>query len=221
MSNPGVTTSTHLSKTIFGILERYGRNNTNGIFFWVIEKEESHIHIGHICAYSNRSCRCQWKNEIVSRFPGLIKPLLRPGRGAKSLKRHDWSNVVIYFFYNKQQDAQVWISNTLQGLPTTTEIVRWKSMQDNATMVEGTPEINGYNIFKEQQSSSTNNTEVVRSRRNHYGQRENKFNRIYKKIFTLLKAKPVTPLTMITYCSEFQSDMELLDPSNDKKITGV
>ena len=92
-------------------------------------------------------------------------------------------------------------------------------MQDNATMVEGTPEINGYNIFKEQQSSSTNNTEVVRSRRNHYGQRENKFNRIYKKIFTLLKAKPVTPLTMITYCSEFQSDMELLDPSNDKKIT--
>ncbi|GFR12977.1 uncharacterized protein TNCT_283511 [Trichonephila clavata] len=48
-------------------------------------EEASHVHVIHDCAYSNRSCRCKWRNH-----PGVRNSIKKPIRRPKYIGQFSW-----------------------------------------------------------------------------------------------------------------------------------
>nr|WEY02535.1 MAG: non-structural protein [Canine parvovirus] len=75
-----------------------------------------HVHSIHSCAYSNRCCRCSFKN-----FPEAkedIRRLLRKPPPVETLKRSDWENITKYFCTQGRRATLFKIDGVVQGLPT-------------------------------------------------------------------------------------------------------
>lgn len=87
--------------------------------FYLYVQEDDHIHVIHVCSYSNGSCRCRWRQANVVRRN--LRPRLHRHRNifASVLGVRDWENVLIYFIVQKRIfNPKIWIRGRLQGLPS-------------------------------------------------------------------------------------------------------
>ncbi|GBN73222.1 hypothetical protein AVEN_256141-1 [Araneus ventricosus] len=92
---------------------------------WVEEK--THIHIVHDCRYSNRSCRCKWKEHPYVRR-GIKRSICRP-KFISEFSLIDWINVFIYFLLLKWKGRQeISINRTVRRLQGFVEDIRWQRL---------------------------------------------------------------------------------------------
>ncbi|GFR09520.1 initiator protein NS1, partial [Trichonephila clavata] len=110
-------------------LERNGATFPGQLYGYV--EEETHIHIVHDCAYSNRSCRCKWRNH-----PGIRSTIKKPIRRPKFIGQFswlDWFYVIVYFLMSKRGgEKKVWIAGRVRRLPGGPESVRWEALRARA-----------------------------------------------------------------------------------------
>ncbi|GFS56841.1 initiator protein NS1 [Trichonephila inaurata madagascariensis] len=90
-------------------------------------EEETHIHIIHDCAYSNRSCRCRWRNH-----PGVRNAIKKPLRRPKYIRQFDWIDwiyIILYFYLSKRGgQKKIWINGRVRRLPGGFENLRWEAL---------------------------------------------------------------------------------------------
>uniref|UniRef100_A0AAU7DZY8 NS1 protein n=1 Tax=Coleura bat parvovirus TaxID=3141917 RepID=A0AAU7DZY8_9VIRU len=75
----------------------------------------NHVHSIHSCAYSNKCCRCSFKD-----FPEAkedIRRLLRKPPPIETFKRSDWENITKYFCTKGRRATFFKINGVVQGLP--------------------------------------------------------------------------------------------------------
>ncbi|GFR07575.1 initiator protein NS1 [Trichonephila clavata] len=110
-------------------LEGNGSNFPGKLFGY--SEEETHIHVVHDCPYSNRSCRCRWRNH-----PGIRNALKKPIRRPKYLRQFtwvDWIYIIIYFYVSKRSgQKKIWIDGRVRGLPDRSQSIRWSSLCSRA-----------------------------------------------------------------------------------------
>lgn len=76
----------------------------------------NHVHTIHNCAYSNKSCRCGFKN-----FPEAqedLRRLLRKPKSVETFTRDDWKNITEYFCTKGRRATYFKINGVVQGLPS-------------------------------------------------------------------------------------------------------
>lgn len=74
-----------------------------------------HVHSIHDCAYSNKSCRCTFKEFPEAKID--LRRLLRKPPSIETLKRGDWENITIYFCTQGRRPTLFKINRAVQRLP--------------------------------------------------------------------------------------------------------
>lgn len=100
-------------------LHSVGGSHTGGLFAFV--DDETHIHIQHDCAWSDRSCRCKWKKTIK---PGSFQRNAKRKRILREFSNDDWYDYFIYYFLRKWGPIppEIWLNGEIQRLPTSGEL---------------------------------------------------------------------------------------------------
>lgn len=200
-----------------------GRERYRGVYFAAtFEEEEGHIHLAHGCSYSNRQCRCSWKEDpIIRRY---IRQPRKQSRRFGDIGRIGWRNIVIYFIYRKWPcETKIWLNGELQGLPPVCEIVRWREVHDERTkrlLAEQQGTRDGYNIFEgitnlerlEQDDGDGN--EGPAKKRSYYS-------RIKTNLWKLLQKFVVYPIDNIRNYKDFYENDVFVDPKNSKIVSQV
>lgn len=201
----------------YGNRQRY-RASGGPIFFLICkEKEDGHIHVVHDCAYSNKACRCSWKDHQDIR--GGLQRYLRRARYINELQQQDWENVLLYFVYQKykgEEHAQIWIRGELQRFPPGSEIIRWRNMCSERAKLLGEskqdPRVidnirRGIGIappFEQAVPGSHKQFKKARSR----------YEKIRDQVEELLKYNPCYPIDNIKKCEEFIKNDFLMEYKN-------
>lgn len=68
------------------------------------------VHIWHDCPYSNRCCRCTFRNKLPE-----LKTKIGATRRLLSNIGKEWLPFCLYFLFRKRGDQKVWIGGTLEG----------------------------------------------------------------------------------------------------------
>lgn len=98
-----------LAKELAINAESFGRS------FIGISVHGDHVHTIHDCAYSNKSCRCSFKEFPEAKVD--LRRLLRKPPAIETLKRRDWENITIYFCTQGRRPTFFKIGGSVQGLP--------------------------------------------------------------------------------------------------------
>lgn len=200
-----------------------GNERYRGQFFSAtFEEEENHIHLAHACAFSNRQCRCLWKEDpLIRRF---IRQPRKQSRRLSSIGFDGWRNILIYFIYRKWNcETKIWINRAIQRLPSSGEIIRWRKMYEERTsklLAEQQGTRDGHNIFGGEQSSEfmeqTDNSgnKRVAKKRSYYS-------RIKEDLEELLNTFIVYPIDNIRNYKDFYENDVFVDPKNVKIVNQV
>lgn len=87
------------------------RRSFIGIFI-----HNDHVHAIHDCAYSNKSCRCAFKEFPEAKSD--LRRLLRKPPSLETFQRRDWENITIYFCTKGRRPTFFKIGGTIQRLPS-------------------------------------------------------------------------------------------------------
>ncbi|KAF8785345.1 Initiator protein NS1 like protein [Argiope bruennichi] len=142
-----------LLATSFGATQRYVSE------VLVLGREETHVHIVHGCAYSNRSCRCRWKNHPIVRE--CIKKSIRQAKFLRQLSWIDWVYVLLYFFVSKRGLLKkIWIDGRTRRLQSSSEDLRWSLLCKRSKILlegkgEGVRRNSGSEIPNDEEGEST------------------------------------------------------------------
>nr|WPR17614.1 MAG: non-structural protein NS1 [Millipede denso-like virus] len=117
--------------TVTGILRRLGeqRKLDHVPFLYVFQHDlpdqpdRQHIHVYHICKYSNHSCRCPWKEETENQRIGHRR-LLYPNVYAGSVTEDDWGNILYYSFLDGRLPVYGQMYGCFWGLPPQPEVLQ-------------------------------------------------------------------------------------------------
>lgn len=88
------------------------RGNTYPRRLLIVVRHGNHVHTLHDCPYSNKSCRCNFKN-----FPEAqddLRRLLRKPRAIETLQKHDWENIAKYFLKEGREPTFLKIGHTIE-----------------------------------------------------------------------------------------------------------
>lgn len=91
------------------------RARTFGRSFIGIFVHDDHVHTIHDCAYSNKSCRCSFKEFPEAK--GDLRRLLRKPRSLETFQRRDWENITIYFCTKGRRPTFFKIGSSIQRIP--------------------------------------------------------------------------------------------------------
>lgn len=203
-----------------------GSNYGGDLFFYVADsdtgkgKEKTHIHVVHDCSYSNRSCRCVWRSEILAKFPGCCKQ----ANGARKFISHlsivDWTDEFIYYFLRKWgSPSKIWLRREDQGLPSASDALRWEEMQRKfSEILAGDDRWLSNNIFEEGQGNPGNSPDVTRSGWRNVRIQSTKFDSIFETVQTLLEKFPSAPLSAIKIHEQYRQNRWLLDPKYERMV---
>lgn len=212
-----------------------GGNHRGGMFGFA--DDETHIHVIHDCPWSDRSCRCRWRKEIVR---ASFQRATRKNRIITELANDDWYDIVIYFYIRKfgRAGAALWLNGEIQRLPSsgklsmfcmlicikciclTDQIIRWEKMyREFGEMVERIDEDSGFDICEEEQgddSSSggnfrTGNDGIKRKKRS-------VFDTCYEEVQKLLKQHCIAPTSAVKTLDAFMNNRVLINPRNEKFV---
>lgn len=203
-----------------------GANYGGDLFFYVVDsnpgegKEKSHIHVVHDCSYSNRSCRCVWRSEILSKFQGCCKQAIGTRKFISSLSVVDWTDEFIYYFLRKWgSPAKIWFRREDQRLPTASDALRWEEMQRKfSEILAGSDRWLSDNLFEEGQGDQGDSTDVTRSGWRNVRKQGTQFDSVYETIQALLEKYPSAPLSAIKIHEQYRQQRWLLNPKYDRMI---
>lgn len=202
------------------LLSDAGSNYRRSLFWFVTDFESNHIHLIHDCSFSNRSCRCAWRAEVISKFPGSLKQALGKRRYISKFCLDDWIDVFIYYCLRKWGKPQkIWFDGEDQGLPSASESLRWEEVQrESAEILARNNGRFSNNLFEEGQGNQEGGSNVARSGWINVRPKATEFDYIYEKIQTLLEKYPSVPLSAIEYHEEFTSTRSLINPKNARMV---
>lgn len=202
------------------LLSNAGSNYRRHLFWFVTDVNEHHIHCIHDCKFSNRSCRCAWRAEIIAKFPGSIKQAIGKRRFINQFTTDDWIDVFIYYCLRKWGKPQkIWIDGKSQGLPSASESLRWEEMQRKSSEILAG--VNGRvpdNLFEEGQGNSENGPNVTRSGWINVRPKTTLFDTIIETVQALLEKFPTWPIRAIKKHEEFRQNRVLINPQNAKAV---
>lgn len=203
------------------LLSTAGANYRRNLFWFVTDIEANHIHLIHDCSFSNRSCRCAWRSEIIAKFPGSLKQALGKRRFISKFCLDDWLDVFIYYCLRKWGKPQkIWYNGEDQGLPSALESLRWEEMQrKSAEILAGDNRWIPGDLYEEGQEDPRSCSNVARSGWINVRPKASDFDYIYEKIQTLLEKYPSTPLSSIKLHEEFRQIRMLINPKHQKSVT--
>lgn len=213
-------------------LHELGRSHRGGLFHYV--DDETHIHVIHDCAWSDRSCRCRFKKEIGSRS---FQRNGRTNRILREFSNADWYDYFIYFVLNKLQrgTSEIWIDGEIQRLPTNcrynffinldinrkiiliVQLIRWKEMCGiwEQGVVQRSHAKNRFDILEEVESDASSGGDSVRTgAEGNKRKKRSMFDTVFEKTTELLMTYPSSPPELIMQRTEFRTDMTLINPRN-------
>lgn len=196
------------------LLHSAGTNYRRDLFWFVTDVGENHIHVIHDCAYSNRSCRCAWRSEILAKFPGRHKQALGKRRCLSQFCRDDWIDVFIYYSLRKWgKPSEIWFKRENQRLPSAHESLRWEEMQRESSEILARHNRRvSDNLFEERQEDKRSGSDAARSGWINVRGKTTEFDYIFEKVQTLLERYPCTPLSSIRLNEEFRQNRTLINP---------
>lgn len=213
-----------------GQLLKYVSERKSGFLGYVDDGD--HIHIIHDCSYSQRTCRCRFK-EVLQQF-GVFKSNERFVRSLSSVEATDWRRILLYYFLSKRGIKQ--LSN--QGVPVrlhldsqfvqdreslrewSQEFRREQALR--AVSVSGTKQSRGKRSVGEVNSANEegfhdqgSNGEVFHGKKS---KRIPVWDTIRVQVSTLLQKWHPAPLQAIRSVEEFKQSSLLTNPKNDAYI---
>lgn len=221
---------------IMGKLCKYGGSRSNGMFGFVAEDEQTksgesklHIHIIHDCSYGGSHCRCSFRNEIKPY--GFYKPARKFIKSIYEFNWTDWYDIFIYFFILKsgEKGKYLYITGTDRPVPSDAQLVQWRNYEAEYTERERLVRQEGNWNFDDglgqadNPSSRETNKRMCKellqagtsSKRRKY---ESKYEKVHRKVQTLLRKKWPVPLSEVKELPEFLEDTFLIDPSNKLNV---
>jgi len=205
------------------LLSNAGANYRRSLFWFVTDIDANHIHLIHDCAFSNRSCRCAWRGEIIAKFPGAVKQAIGKRRFISQFTVDDWLDVFIYYCLRKWGKPQkIWFDGENQGLPTPSESLRWEEMQrESAEILAGANGGFSNNLFEEGQGIEESSSNVARSGWINVRAKTTKFDTTIEKVQALLEKYPTWPIRGIRSHEEFRQDRNLINPRNMNDVNAA
>lgn len=213
-----------------GQLSKYVSDRKSGFLGYVDDGD--HIHIIHDCSYSQRTCRCRFR-EVLSQF-GVFKRNERFVRSLTDIEESDWRRILLYYFLSKRGIKQ--LSN--QGVPIRFDLDS-KSVQDRESLREWAEE------FRREQTLRTFSISGVKQPRNKrsigetdfgseeglHGEESNGkefhgkkskrvpvWDTVRTKVSALLAKWHPAPLQAIKSVEEFKQSSLLTNPKNDSYV---
>lgn len=182
-----------------------------------------HLHIIHDCSYSNRTCRCRFKERLEPY--GIFKKHGRFVKSIAELKHGDWYNIVVYYFLSKRGVKQLRIDGETSRFPLDSELLqsrelnsRWAQEFRQESSLWG--QSNDYQAqFRNKRSIGE--TDDSDSERFHgkKSKRTSQWDAVRGKITQLLSKFHIAPLQTIRTMEEFQKQPILTNPKNDSYVT--
>lgn len=202
------------------LLTNAGSNYRRSLFWFVTDVDDNHIHVHHDCNFSNRSCRCAWRSEILAKFPGSCKQAIGKRRHIGQLSIDDWIDVVIYYSLLKWgKPSKIWFNGKSQRLPSASESLRWDEIKRTATeILARNDRCLPSHLFQEGQGNSSNGSNVARSGWVNVRPKATKFDTIFEKVQALLEKYPTSPIRAIRKHEEFRQDRMLINLLNENDV---
>lgn len=182
-----------------------------------------HLHIIHDCSYSNRTCRCRFK-ERLEPF-GIFKKHGRFIKSIAELEHRDWYNIVVYYFLSKRGIKQLRIDGEISRFPLDSELLqdresnaRWSQEFRQEQALWG--QSNDYTTqFRNKRSLGE--VDGVDTERFHgkKSKRTSQWDTVRSEITKLLSNFHIAPLQTIRTMEEFQKQPILTNPKNDAYVT--
>ncbi|GFS56835.1 initiator protein NS1, partial [Trichonephila inaurata madagascariensis] len=178
-------------------------------------EEETHVHVIHDCAYSNRSCRCRWRNH-----PGVRAAIKKPIRRPKYIRQFDWLYVILYFYLSKRGgEKEIWINGRIRRLPGQLEDLRWKALCQRAQdVLEGQGE-GVFNHAESEESLHEGNKQAVHQCVRGSSKKGGRFEELCSLTQLLLSKYlciPLTDVRKIILPSNADHNLKLHDPVNER-----
>lgn len=197
-------------------LSRVGEHHSGQLFLYSHDPEKRHIHVVHDCKWSDRSCRCSWRRNLVY---GIRKQSLQYNRPIRFINEQGWYDVYIYYILAKRSDREIWIRHQVQRLPTECETLRWSESKGvRQSLVRSNSVWNGCNVFEQGSGDQELSTEAKGYHSIFNGQKENAFTKILQKVTKLLTTYPCSPTSAIIEHEDFRKDVQLINPIHEKKV---
>lgn len=220
ISDVCITRSISERNAVVQRLCEHGRDFRGGMFGFSVE--DDHIHIIHSCAWSNHSCRCKFRREIIAR--GLLRPTGARNKYCWELDKQDWRNVFAYFFLKKRGTRKIWVRGESWQPPTDAELVRWEEI-DNTWRQMVRSQDSGSDVFGERRLYKRSSGEVDSTLNDEvYGKKSKttgKYTFIKQKTKEILLKYHCCPLTAIRDMPEFRACDILTDPKNKDYISAA
>lgn len=213
-----------------GQLSKYVSDRRSGFLGYVDDGD--HIHIIHDCSYSQRTCRCRFR-EVLSQF-GVFKRNERFVRSLADIEESDWRRIFLYYFLSKRGIKQ--LSN--QGIPIRFDLDS-KSVQDRESLREWAEE------FRREQALRAVSVSGIKQSRNKrsigetdfgseegfHGEESNGkefhgkkskrvpiWDTVRTQVFALLARWHPAPLQAIKSVEEFKQSSLLTNPKHDAYV---
>lgn len=202
---------------------RGGGSGSRGNYFFLICKETQagHIHVAHDCSWSNKACRCGWKNHpAVQR---CLQRHVRRTRFITELTQRDWENVLLYFEYKEHQrplDFQIWVGGRLQGLPSGDEAIRWQHLFNQRYKLLGEREQDaGDECYVQQRERNIPPFEqIVQPAVRKFEKKRSRYEKIREQLEEIIKYNPCYPLDNIKKTEEFINNDFLMEYTNRNNV---
>ena len=205
--------SIHECNEIVQRLCEHGVDYRGGMFGFSVEAD--HIHIIHSCAWSNHSCRCKFRRELIAR--GVLRPFGIRNKYCWQLDKQDWRDVFSYFFLKKRGIRKIWIRGESWEPPTDAELVRWEEI-DNTWRQMVREQDSWNNLLGERRRNKRDGGEIDSTHNDEiYGKKSKKngkYTTIKQKTKEILLKYHTCPVSAIKDMPEFRSDDLLTDPKN-------
>lgn len=199
---------------IVQVLQSFGRTRSNGMFGFSVDK--GHIHIIHDCAWSDNSCRCQFRKQIEP-FGG-VKPNSKEVKPMWKFTITDWYDVFLYFFIRKRGTKNLWAGGTSWTEPDNSQLVRWQEKsrvwEEMVRSEDSWPDHVGEQITNKRSYRSTDQGTSERFYEKKSKTASNKFTYIRETTKELMMLYYTTPMTAIRDIPEFRENDILMDPKN-------
>nr|AQN78648.1 putative protein 3 [Viltain virus] len=213
-----------------GQLLKYVSERKSGFLGYVDDGD--HIHIIHDCSYSQRTCRCRFK-EVLQQF-GVFKSNERFVRSLADIEAADWRRILVYYFLSKRGIKQ--LSN--QGIPIRLHLDS-QSVQDRESVREWSQEFRREQALRTVSVSGTKQSRGKRSAGEadtasekglydegtggeaFHGKKSKRvpvWDSIRLQVAVLLQKWHPAPLQAIRSVEEFKQSSLLTNPKNDSYV---
>lgn len=195
-------------------LQKYGESRRAGLFGFFVDGD--HIHVIHDCAFSTKSCRDKFRDELQQY--GQFRPARRFNRPLWQFGRNDWLNVLHYFFSKEGEANELWVAGKNWQVPDHDEHIRWTKIYRVYAEMVRSQDMGSNNDRKrratDQAAQGIDDTDEPEVHGKKGRVLRGKFEYIRQQIQELLQKKHVSPISAVLSLEEVYTNAYLSNPKH-------